>query len=1043
MKTNVMEKIDSFGATLANFAIRRPVTTTMFFISMLLLGLVASKLLPLEKFPGIEVPEVEINVPYPNSTPAEVERLITRPIEEALATISGIEKMESRSTESGAYINIEFKWSNNVETKSIEARERIDAINHLLPDDIQRILVYQFNTADMPVFKLRISSKRDLSGAYDLLDRNLKRPIERVQGVSKVDLYGVEKRQITIRLNSDKVAALGISNDELLQVLSKNNFSSTAGHLYADNSKILVNPVGEYRSLDDINNVIVKDNIRIIDIAQVSFEQPIKTEGRHLDQSYAIGMDIFKESNANLVEVADRVLKVIEQTENNPQFDGINLMIMDNMAQGVSDSLSDLLSAGLLGALLSVIVLYGFLRHAATTLIVVLSVPFAICITLGMMYLMDYSLNILSMMGLMLAIGMLVDNAVVITESIFHERQQLAKYAGDKTLATIQATKAGVSKVSLAIIAGTATTAIVFLPNVVGKKVEMTIFLSHVAIAIIISLVASLFIAQTLIPLLTSKITMTPKANKQNRSNKPSRYFHFYQRSLKWSIKHQKSTSFIALVLLCSIAIPMSQVNNDEDRDRNRDRISLNYNINSSYSLDEVEQTVSSVEAYLYDNQEKFHIDSVYSYYNTNFAYSSIQFKKDMPIAMSQMKQQIKENWPVIARGKLQFGWGGGGSGGVRVNLYGNSTDELIRIADNLVPTLAKIDGLEDVKSDVAGEQKELQIKIDRVLTHRLGLSTNDVANAISLALRGNNLRSFRHNEYGEIDIMVNFEIELSKSVEALKKLPIMRTGEQVFTLDSLADITITRGLDDIRRIDRQTGLTITANLAEELKLDDAREHIKGVLENLELPAGNRWSLDGSFKKQDEDMAIMGQNMLLALILIYIVMAALFESLLLPTAVITSLILSIVGVFWAFLITGTSMSVMGMIGILILMGIVVNNGIVLVDRINQLIEEGADLSHAIIEGSLSRVRPILMTVSTTVLGLVPLAMGATKIGGDGPAYSPMAIAIIGGLIFSTITSLYLVPLAYILLLKLRYRCGLLLVKSQLVVSKTLAKINIA
>lgn len=410
---------------------------------------------------------------------------------------------------------------------------------------------------------------------------------------------------------------------------------------------------------------------------------------------------------------------------------------------------------------------------------------------------------------------------------------------------------------------------------------------------------------------------------------------------------------------------------------------------------------------------------------------------------MSQMKQQIKENWPVIARGKLQFGWGGGGSGGVRVNLYGNSTDELIRIADNLVPTLAKIDGLEDVKSDVAGEQKELQIKIDRVLTHRLGLSTNDVANAISLALRGNNLRSFRHNEYGEIDIMVNFEIELSKSVEALKKLPIMRTGEQVFTLDSLADITITRGLDDIRRIDRQTGLTITANLAEELKLDDAREHIKGVLENLELPAGNRWSLDGSFKKQDEDMAIMGQNMLLALILIYIVMAALFESLLLPTAVITSLILSIVGVFWAFLITGTSMSVMGMIGILILMGIVVNNGIVLVDRINQLIEEGADLSHAIIEGSLSRVRPILMTVSTTVLGLVPLAMGATKIGGDGPAYSPMAIAIIGGLIFSTITSLYLVPLAYILLLKLRYRCGLLLVKSQLVVSKTLAKINIA
>ena len=1071
MKSKVVEKYNSFGALLADFAIRRPVTTAMFFISMLLLGLMASKLLPLEKFPGIEVPEVEINVPYPNSTPAEVERLITRPIEEALATISGIEEMESRSTESGAYINIEFKWSSNVETKSIEARERIDAINHLLPDDVERVLVYQFNTADMPVFRLRISSKKDLSGAYDLLNRNLKRPIERVQGISKVDLYGVDKRQITIRLNSNKVAALNISNQELLQALNKNNFSSTAGHLYtsefsdaeqenSQQNKILVNPIGEYRSLEDINNVIVKDSIRIKDIAAVAFEQPLKVEGRHLDQSFAIGMDIYKESSANLVEVAERVLKVIEQTNNNPQFDGINLMIMDNMAQGVSDSLSDLLSAGLLGALLSVIVLYAFLRDVPTTLIVVLSVPFAICITLGMMYLLDYSLNILSMMGLMLAIGMLVDNAVVITESIFHEKQQLEKYAGDK----IAATKAGVSKVSLAIIAGTATTAIVFLPNVVGKKVEMTIFLSHVAIAIIISLVASLFIAQTLIPLLTSKMKMTPKAaapeqdsnsqsqnrsqsqsqnRSQNQSQNQAKFYRLYQRSLAWSISHQKSTSFIALLLLMSIAIPMSQVSNDEDRDNNRDRISLNYNINSSYPLDEVEQTVSTVEAYLYDNQEKFHIDSVYSYYNQNYAYSSIQFKKDMPIAMSQMKKQIKENWPDIARGKLQFGWGGGGGSGVRINLYGNSTDELIGIADNLVPMLSQIDGLEDVKSDIAGEQKELQIRIDRVLAHRLGLSSNDVANAISLALRGNNLRSFRHNEYGEINLMVNFELELSKSVESLKKLPIMRSGERVYTLDSLAEITIARGLDDIRRIDRQTGLSINANLSDELKLDEARERIKGVLENLELPPGNKWSLDGSFKKQDEDMAIMTQNMILALIMIYIVMAALFESLLLPTAVITSLILSIVGVFWAFLFTGTSMSVMGMIGILILMGIVVNNGIVLVDRINQLIQEGADLTHAIIEGSLSRVRPILMTVSTTVLGLVPLAMGGTKIGGDGPAYAPMAIAIIGGLIFSTITSLYLVPLAYILLLKLRYRCGLLLVKSQLLVSKILIMSKLA
>ncbi len=1018
-------KYQSMGASMAAFAIKRPVTTAMFFLSMLLLGIVSSRLLPLEKWPGIDIPELYVSVPYPNSTPAEVERLITRPIEEALATISGIERLNSFSRDSGAEISIQFKWDDNIGAKSIEAREKIDAIRHLLPTDVERVLVYQFNTSDMPVFRLRISSERDLSLAYDLLDRQLKRPVGRVKGVSKVELYGVNKRQIVIRLDSAKISSLRINTQELAAKMRQFNFSMTAGHFFADDNKIIVNPVGEFQSIDEISDLIIADNVRLRDIADIRLELPETIEGRHLDQTYAIGMDIYKESSTNLVEVADRVMKVINEAKANPQFNGINLLVMDNMAEGVTSSLSDLLSAGLIGAILSVIVLYGFLRNIATTMIVVLSVPFSIFITLGLMYLMGYSLNILSMMGLMLAVGMLVDNAVVITESIFHEKQSIKD--------PLEATKAGVSKVSLAVIAGTATTAIVFLPNIVGEKISLTIFLEHVAIAIILSLFASLLIAQTLIPLLTTKI----KHKIVTKQKPPSKLFNFYAKTLHWVMGHQKSTSAIAALLLASIAIPMGAVTNDEDRDNGRDRLQINYNILSTYTVEEVEKTVSVLEKYLYDHQDEFYIDSVYSYYSTNFAYSSIQFKDDIPMTMAVLKAKIKENWPTLVRGKPQFGFNSQGGGGVKINLLGNSTDVLIKLADDLLPVLDAIDGLDDSTSDMKGEKKELQIKVDRTMVHRLGLTTADVANAISTALRGNNLRSFRHPDLGEISVQLNFDKQISQSLTALKQLPILRMDNQVYTLSGLAQLKVVNGMDDITRLDRQTGLAITANLSEDVTLEQAKKRIENALGNIDFPPGYRWTLDGGFKKQDQEMALMGQNMMLAVIMIYIVMAALFESLVLPTAVITSLIFSIVGVFWAFMVTGTSMSVMGMIGILILMGIVVNNGIVLVDRINQLVNQGEDMKHAIIDGCLSRVRPIMMTVATTILGLLPLAMGATKIGGDGPPYSPMAIAIIGGLTFSTVTSLYLVPLAYVLLLKARYRTQQMFKRSRAIVGRVI------
>ena len=1017
MNTPHQSKIAGFGASLARLALKKPVTVGMLFLSMLLFGIVSSRLLPLEKFPGIDIPQMVVQIPYPDATPVEIETMITRPVEEAVATMSGIKRLRARSYDNMAEVIVEFDWDENLKAKSIEAREKIDAIRHELPDDIERIMVYKFNTNDMPIFQLRVSSDRDLSSAYDLLERNLKRPLERVAGVSKVELYGTMKRQITIRLDPKKLAMYKIDAGELEQKLQKANFSSTAGYMFNNGEKVLVNPTGEFTDINDFKTMWVSSNVRLSDVASVNYELPQRNEGRHLDRTFAVGFNIFRESGSNLVDVSNAVLDVIENAKEDPEFNGINLFIMDDTAKSVTSSLSDLLYAVLIGALLSVVVLYLFLRQLTTTLIVVLSVPFSICITLGAMYLLGYTLNILSLMGLMLAVGMLVDNAVVITESVFQERQRNTN--------TNEATQIGVNKVSLAVIAGTATTAIVFLPNIIGVKIDVTIFLEHVAVAICISLFASLFIAKTLIPLLTTKVRIPVV-----RTPTIPWYIQCYSKALRWMLKHQRTTCVIALLLLCSTAIPMQAVTSDDEGNNNRERIWLNYHVTQNFTLEEVEKTVDKMEAYLYSNQQRFHIKQVYTYFTAGHAVSGITLNDNLPVSVAEIKENIRKDMPAFVRARPSFQWDSGNGGGVRITLLGESSDTLLTLSEQIVPILAAVKGLEDVKADTGSTRDEVQIRIDREKANRFGIQVNSAANLISTALRGNNLRTFRYGDAGEVAVQVKFGSNVDSSLRELKNINIGFAQGQSITLDMIADFSVKPQLSQINRNYRQTALAIGANLADETTTEEARERIENALANVSLPTGYTWTLDGSFSRQNEANAVMQMNMLLALCMIYVVMAALFESLILPTSVITSLLFSFTGVFWAFFITGTPMSVMGMIGMLILMGIVVNNGIVLVDRINQLINEGLSLYDAVVEGCSTRIRPILMTVATTVLGLIPLALGSTRIGGDGPPYSPMAIAIIGGLVFSTLTSLFLVPLAYVLLLKVRFKTQRLIKQSK-------------
>ncbi len=991
-------------------ALRRPVTTIVVFVALSLIGLLASKLLPLEKFPDIEFPGIFVMVPYNGSTPEEVERLITRPVEEALATLSGVEAMYSTSREDQAEIFLQFGWDQSMGAKGIEARAKVDSVRHLLPDDVRRVLVFTGSLGDQPVLQLRISSERDLSDSYEMLDRVLKRRLERIEGVSRVDLQGVDAREIRILLKPDQLAAHGIDIAAVRDLLMSSNFAVSAGRITAADQRFSVRPSGEFGSVDEIRDLTLNaSGLRLRDVADIELLTPDRNYGRHLDKQYAIGVAISKSTGANMVDVTDRVIEEVEKIGELAEMNGINIFSLDNQGAAVRESLGDLLSAGALGGLLAIFVLYLFLRQAMTTLIVTASVPFALMITLGALYFAGLTLNILSMMGLMLAVGMLVDNAVVVTESIFRHRT-------DNPGKPIEATIAGVKEVGLAVIAGTATTIVVFAPMIVGTKTDMTIFLSHVAITIIVALIASLFIAQTLVPMLAARIAVPPQPKEGAWI---SRLTARYAAALEWILGHHWWTAAgIGLVCLIGVLpLMLEMVKFDMFPQDVGRRLYMPYHVEGQHSLERVEQSVDKIEEYLYGHQEEFNIRSVYSYYDQGRGESTILLtnKEDATLSTKEIIELIEADLPEIAIGKPSFSFDqqGGGDGGFTIQISGDSTQVLNELAVEIGRSLESVDGLKDIISDGESGNKEVRVIIDRTRAANVGLSAESIAQSVSVAMRGENLREYR-DDGGEIAVRMAFRENDKQSIEQLANLPLFTPEGQRITLGTVASLHVGRAPDSIRRTDRQTAVILSANLEDEVTADDVRPRVNSLMENIQLPPGYSWKEGRGFERQDETADMMATNILLGIACIFLVMAALFESLILPFSIILgSIVFSIFGVFLFFAVTGTTFSFMAMIGIMILIGVVVNNGIVLVDHINNLRQEGVARDKAIVTAGRDRLRPILMTVATTIVGLAPLAMGTTQVGGDGPPYYPMARAIIGGLAFSTVVSLLVVPAFYV------------------------------
>ncbi|CAH0064197.1 MULTISPECIES: efflux RND transporter permease subunit [Stenotrophomonas] len=1004
--------------SVAEFSIRRPVTTIMCFVSLVVIGLIASFRLPLEALPDISAPFLFVQIPYTGSTPEEVERTIIRPVEESLATMTGIKRMRSSATSEAALIFIEFSdWDRDIAIAASDARERIDAIRSDLPDDLQRYNVFKWSSSDQPVLKVRLASTTDLTTAYDMLDREFKRRIERIPGVARVDITGAPPNEVEIAIDPNRLNAHGLSINELSERLRTLNFSISAGQIDDNGQRVRVQPVGEITDLQEMRDLVINaKGLRLGDIADVRLKPARMNYGRRLDGNPAVGLDIFKERSANLVEVSRAALAEVESIRAEPSMRDVQIKVIDNQGKAVTSSLLELAEAGAVGLILSVTVLFFFLRHWPSTLMVTLAIPICFTITLGFMYFVGVTLNILTMMGLLLAVGMLVDNAVVVVESIYQERERLP---GQPRLASIIGTR----NVAIALSAGTLCHCIVFVPNLFGETNNISIFMAQIAITISVSLLASWLVAVSLIPMLSARMA-TPKLV-HSQTGMIARLQRRYARLLDWSLHHRGwSLLGILLVVLVSL-VPMKLTKIDMFGGDGGKDIFIGYMWKGAYTYRQMSEEVARVENWIDANRERLHVKQVYSWYSEQEGSSTVvtldeKYAKDI----KALQEELRKGLPKSARTDYFVGnqggdGGGGGNQGVQVQLVGDSSSMLQEIGQEVVPLLAQRAELRDVRIDNGEKGGELKVRVDRERAAAFGFNAEQVASFVGLALRGAPMREFRRGD-NEVPVWVRFAGAEQSSPEDLAGFSV-RTGDgRSVPLLSLVTVDVGSSATQIGRTNRQTTLTIKANLAEKVTAPDGRKAMESVLKPMNFPAGYGFTFDGGdYGNDDEAMQQMVFNLLIALVMIYVVMAAVFESLLFPAAIMSGVLFSIFGVFWLFWITGTSFGIMSFIGILVLMGVVVNNGIVMIEHINNLRRGGMGRTQALVEGSRERLRPIMMTMGTAILAMVPISLTNTQMFGNGPEYAPMARAIAGGLAFSTVVSLLFLPTIYAVLDDLR------------------------
>jgi len=1000
----------------------------MLFLSILVIGVVAWINIPLALLPqGLNLPYLWMWFVYPNASPVENLERIGKPVEESLWTVKGVNQIYTRSDENRCRVQIEFDQSIDMDNAYLEVQDRIERVRPDLPEDLRYIYVYRYSESDDPILYFGISVTGNYDDPYRVIKDDVVRKLEQVDGVATVEVWGGVESEVRIELILDKLKAYNLDANSLIAKLRTADFAVAGGTVIDGGNQLFVRSDGRIKNLDELNRLPVRgENLLLGDIARISYSPPPKRWVQRIDRTEAVQIGVYKESGVNSVALNEELNKLLDQMRTDPHLSGLRFDILFDQGRYISDSVMNLQEAGLWGGMFAIFVLFFFLRRVRMTLFITLAIPLSLLVTVIVLYFIGWSLNIVTLSGLMICVGLVVDNAIVVVENIHRMKQKGLK----PKLAAI----VGTGEVGQAITISTLTTTVVFLPMILmGDNRIMSFYLLRIGLPVIIALVASLMTALLFVPLAVNKFAMEGSSKESRIISAASEWVGGLVARV---LRRRLDTFLILLLLLGSTAIPLQYVISTDQEEGHINDFRLRFSFPSYYTLERVDSTMAHFEDIIYSNAKEYNLKTIVTGFRRGFGRMRI-FMNESPnqnwliegvrrlvydlkliqrpyMTRKQIVEDIKEKLKPPPSVKMRASWDQGRSedNTTYITIFGEDSHKLLTIADDMTRRLELIDGVVTVEPDLESSNDEVQIRFDRTRTAHFSVDPAQTATGLAALVRGINLPEIR---IGDREVTARAELRESdrETLQQVMNLPVStgsdNDSKQQVRLDDVAQVGYGQGLGEIRRENRRTRMRLKITTIEE-DISKLSDKIDANLEGLSLPTGYEWSKGRRFRSVAEASEERSQAWLLAVTFVLLLLGALFESFLLPWCVIITVPFSFFGVWWFLFLTGTQFGIMAGIGVIILIGIVVNNAIVLVDHANRLISDGIERDEALSMASRSRFRPIVMTALTTVVGLIPMAMGDANL--IGIPYAPMGRAIIGGMLTATLSTPIVVPLVY-------------------------------
>ncbi len=1011
-----------------HFSVKRPIFVSMAACIVLILGAVALKNLPADLMPEITFPALSISTTYEDASPEEMEQLVSRPVEEAVSAVTGVDTVTSTSSEGVSSVVIEFTWGTDLDEASSDVRDRLDRVVAALPDDADRPVLRKFDSASFPIMRLGVGTHLELLEARKLIEDQVLYRLERIDGVASAQLGGGLEREIQILFDRDKIKNLDLTLDDVLSKIKSSNVTTPAGNLKENRIEVRVRTPGIYTSTDEIARTVIAERdgvqIRVGDIGEVVDTHSKVTRYVRVNRNPGIFIMIYKQSGANTVKVADAVAAELEKINHNIRM--INILPIRSEADYIKSSLNSVADSAIYGGLLAILVLLFFLRNIRSTMIISVSIPMSIVATFALIYFCGYTLNIMTLGGLALGIGMLVDNSIVVLENITRLR--------DNGMDRREAAVRGTSEVYAAITASTLTTLAVFLPLVFVEGITGVMF-RQFSMVVLFSLLCSLFTAITLVPCMAGLLLKRSVHHDDENLKVSERLFAWsgrifsslenaYSGMLGDALNHKLVVILTALGLLAASAMLIPKIGTEfmPKSDAGSIRGTLEEMVGTS--PEEVNKTIVSMEEDLYRLVPEIEGYVVSS--GSSTWHASGGNKADINIKLSPRTERTRSNEEIaVELGKffkkipgVKIRWqaetgmmmGGGSGESVDVEIRGYDFKVADLLVSQLIPKLEKIDGILNVRSSRDDGIPESLLRIDRDKAADLQVSVRNIADALRTILAGTEAGEFRDGG-DEYTILVKVKDADLLTVDQLLDMTIRSQNGGKVILRNLIKPEPTTGAVMIDRKNQERLVTLTCDIANR-DMGSVASDVQKAIDSIPRPGNFTITIAGDFEDQQDSFRELATAFWLSLVLVYMVMACQFESLRDPLVVMFSVPLAGIGVILGLFLTGSTFNIQSFIGCIMLAGIVVNNAILLVDTANRLRrEENMDLRSAVCEAGRRRLRPILMTTLTTVLGLVPLALGT---GDGGEIQAPMARAVIGGLTSSTFITLFLIPVIYLI-----------------------------